>query len=190
MPKPFQPSSIEPTPPADTPSNGGKDVLQTFLQQQARVEKQLSRWVACKATAADLCQELFIRLWRRRDVQVEDMGQYMMRSARNLAIDHLRSQRSRLRTEAGLVPEQWPAQGPSLETGHQAQDELERVEAALRGLPERTRHVFLLNRIHGQSYTQIARALGISASAVEKHMMRALHTCKSSIDAASPKNSR
>ena len=190
MPKPFQPLPSEPTPPADTQLNGGKDMLQTFLQQQERVEKQLSRWVACKATAADLCQELFIRLWRRRHLQVEDMGQYMMRSARNLAIDHLRSQRSRLRTEAGLVPEQWQAQASSLENEHLAQDELQRVEAALRGLPERTRHVFLLNRIHGQSYTEIARALGISTSAVEKHMMRALHTCKSSLDAASPQTCR
>jgi RNA polymerase sigma-70 factor (ECF subfamily) len=42
--------------------------------------------------------------------------------------------------------------------------------------------VFLLNRIHGQPYSEIAEGLGISASAVEKHMMRALQACKDSID--------
>jgi RNA polymerase sigma-70 factor (ECF subfamily) len=157
-------------------------MLQTFLQQQGRMEKQLSRWVACRATAADLVQELFIRLWRRRDVQVEDLGQYMMRSARNLAIDHLRSQRSRLRSESALLPEQMVGAPRTVEDGHQADHDLHQVDAALRTLPERTRQVFLLNRIHGQSYSEIAGALGISASAVEKHMMRALQACKDSID--------
>lgn len=161
---------------------GSEAMLQTFLQQQGRMEKQLSRWVACRATAADLVQELFIRLWRRRDVQVEDLGQYMMRSARNLAIDHLRSQRSRLRTESALLPEQMLGAPSTVEDGHQADHDLHQVDAALRTLPERTRHVFLLNRIHGQSYSEIADALGISSSAVEKHMMRALQACKDSID--------
>ncbi|MGI4838273.1 MAG: RNA polymerase sigma factor [Janthinobacterium lividum] len=169
--------------PATEPSAGGSEaMLQTFLQQQGRMEKQLSRWVACRATAADLVQELFIRLWRRKDVQVEDLGQYMMRSARNLAIDHLRSQRSRLRTESALLPEQMVGAPSAVEDGHQADHDLHQVDAALRTLPERTRHVFLLNRIHGQSYSEIAGALGISASAVEKHMMRALQVCKDSID--------
>lgn len=156
--------------------------MSAFLQQQGRVEKQLGRWVTCRATAADLCQELFIRLWRRKEVKVEDLSQYMMRSARNLAIDHLRNQRSRLRTESALLPEQMFAEPNSLEDNHQASHELQQVEAALRNLPERTRHVFLLNRIHGKSYSEIAKLLDISSSAVEKHMMRALQACKSSLD--------
>jgi len=176
-----------PPEPSTDDTSGAQDMLQVFLQQQGRVEKQLSRWVACRATAADLCQELFIRLWRRKDVQVQDMSQYMMRSARNLAIDHIRSQRSRLRSETALLPEQLVGAPTPLEDGHQANHELQQVDAALRALPERTRHVFLLNRIHGQSYSEIARALDISASAVEKHMMRALQACKSSVDAPTVK---
>lgn len=158
-------------------------MLETFLQQRGRVESHLSRWIACRSTAADLCQELFIRLWRRRDIQVQNLDQYMMRSARNLAIDHLRSQGSRQRAEASLLPEQWESPPTGLEDGHQAAAQLRQVEHALRGLPERTRHVFLLNRIHGQSYAQIASAMGVSVSAVEKHMMRALRACKHSVRA-------
>ncbi|WPO98696.1 sigma-70 family RNA polymerase sigma factor [Pseudomonas sp. HR96] len=182
MPTPSHPEPL--TPPASAePASPKQDMLQAFVQHQGQVHKQLSRWVACRATAADLCQELFIRLWRRKDVQVEDLGQYMMRSARNLAIDHLRSQRSRQRTEAALLPEELVGAATPLEDAHQAGLQLLQVEAALRALPERTRQVFLLNRIHGQSYSEIARALEISASAVEKHMMRALQACKSSLDA-------
>ena len=36
---------------------------------------------------------------------------------------------------------------------------------------------------HGRTYADIARAMGLSQSAVEKHMMRALEACKASIAA-------
>ena len=60
------------------------------------------------------------------------------------------------------------------------------VEAALRSLPERTRHILLLNRIHGRKYADIAKAMGLSQSEVEKHMMRALEACKASLREPSP----
>ena len=57
----------------------------------------------------------------------------------------------------------------------------ERIETALRALPERTRQIFLLNRIHGCKYGEIAKAMQLSQSTVEKHMMRALEACKASV---------
>ena len=41
-------------------------------------------------------------------------------------------------------------------------------------LPERTRDVFMLHRFEQMSYPEIARAFGISVSAVEKHIIKAL----------------
>jgi RNA polymerase sigma factor (sigma-70 family) len=41
-------------------------------------------------------------------------------------------------------------------------------------LPERTRTVFVLRRLEGQSYREISLRLGLSVSAVEKHMLRAV----------------
>ncbi|HCL3426564.1 TPA: RNA polymerase sigma factor [Pseudomonas aeruginosa] len=132
--------------PADGEAARRADLLKAFLAQRQRMESLVSRWVGCRATAADLVQELFLRFWRRPAAPVEELGSYLLRSARNLAIDHLR-----------------------------------RVEAALRGLPERTRRIFLLNRIHGRTYAEIAQAMQLSQSAVEKHMMRALDACKASL---------
>ena len=45
---------------------------------------------------------------------------------------------------------------------------------ALMKLPERTRAVFLLRRLEGMSYSEIAIRLGVSVSAAEKHMLRAV----------------
>lgn len=162
------------------PAGARAQFLQVFLAHRAQMEALVSRRVGCRATAADLVQDLFVRFWRRPLVQVEELGSYLLRSAGNIAIDHLRSQGVRDRLTESLEPElQETAAEP--QAAVQAGNDLRHVEAALRALPERTRQIFLLNRIHGRKYAEIAKALGLSQSAVEKHMMRALQACKASL---------
>jgi len=155
--------------------------VQVFLAQRARMEALVSRRVGCRATASDLVQELFLHFWRRPDFKVEALDTYLLRCAGNLAIDHLRSEGSRERVaEASLpVDEDGLVQAP--EQAVEIDHDLQRIETALRALPERTRQIFLLNRIHGCKYGEIAKAMQLSQSAVEKHMMRALEACKASV---------
>ncbi|MDZ3995486.1 RNA polymerase sigma factor [Pseudomonas sp. Teo4] len=167
-------------PEADS-AGGRARFLQVFLAQRARMEAVVSRRIGCRATAADLVQELFLRFWRRPEVKVEALDTYLLRCAGNLAIDHLRSEGSRERVAEASLPldEQTSAQAP--EQALEVEHDLQRIEAALRALPERTRQIFLLNRIHGCKYGEIAKAMQLSQSAVEKHMMRALEACKASV---------
>lgn len=167
------PSSRETAAPAR-----GPEFLQVFMARRAQMEALVQRRVGCRATASDLVQELFLRFWRRPQV-LQEPGRYLLRSARNLAIDHLRSEQSRQRLLEALPEDEVPA---SAEATLQAEQTRDRIEQALRSLPERTRHIFLLSRVHGRTYTEIARAMGISVSAVEKHMMRALLACKTHVD--------
>jgi RNA polymerase sigma-70 factor (ECF subfamily) len=51
---------------------------------------------------------------------------------------------------------------------------LRSVSAALMTLPPRTRDIFLLRRVEGHRYQDIAIRIGISIKAVEKHMVRAV----------------
>ena len=173
----------EPTPsnPADADAASGRArFVQVFLAQRGRMEALVSRRVGCRATAADLVQELFLRFWRRPEVKVEALDTYLLRCAGNLAIDHLRSEGSRGRVVDGLpVADDSPAPEQALAAEH----DLQRIEAALRGLPERSRQIFLLSRVHGCTYGEIAKAMQLSQSAVEKHMMRALEACKASVAA-------
>ena len=160
--------------------HGRAHFLQVFLSQRPQMEALVSRRVGCRATAADLVQDLFVRFWRRPLVQVEELGTYLLRCAGNIAIDHLRSEGSRGRINQHWQPES-DARSCEPQAALEAGNDLRQVEAALRSLPERTRHIFLLNRIHGRTYADIARVMGLSQSAVEKHMMRALEACKASL---------
>lgn len=54
----------------------------------------------------------------------------------------------------------------------------EQIEMVLRQLPERTKEIFLLRRDEGLKNREISERLGISTTAVEKHMSRALMVFK------------
>ena len=161
--------------------------VQVFVAQRARMERLVSRRVGCRATAADLVQELFLRFWRRPQVEVEALDTYLLRCAGNIAIDHLRSEGARVRGNEGWLPEHQDHHGSEPQAALEAGNDLRHVETALRSLPERTRQIFLLNRIHGRKYAEIAKAMGLSQSAVEKHMMRALEACKASLRDPAPR---
>ncbi|WP_175652096.1 RNA polymerase sigma factor [Pseudomonas sp. Marseille-P9899] len=173
----------EPLDPPSTDAPARARFLQVFLAQRARMESLVSRRVGCRATAADLVQELFLRFWRRPQVEVESLDSYLMRCAGNIAIDHLRSEGARERINDNLPEPIQQTLESEPQAALEADSDLRRIEAALRELPERTRHIFLLNRIHGRTYSEIAKVMQVSQSAVEKHMMRALEACKASVAA-------
>ncbi len=64
--------------------------------------------------------------------------------------------------------------GPDPDAAIDARRALKRVMKAVGGLPPQCRRVFLMHKIDGLSYAEVAEKLGISRSAVEKHMIAAL----------------
>jgi RNA polymerase sigma-70 factor (ECF subfamily) len=64
---------------------------------------------------------------------------------------------------------------PTVEEELIARERLAAVSAALARLPDRTSHIFRRFRIDGVPQNEIAAELGISVSAVEKHLQKAYH---------------
>ncbi len=153
-----------------------------YAAEQARLRRRLTRMTGDPAAASDLLHDIFLRLWRRADAPEGSDAAYLMRSARNAAIDHNRSERVRADYASGLVPEQVAGAIPTPEAICAAREGLRRADDAIRALPERTRHIFLLNRVHGRTYNEIGETFAISASAVEKHMARALAALRRAVE--------
>lgn len=158
------------------------DIAALYLSESARLRRKLARMVGDQAIAADLLHDIFLRLWRRAEPLDGNDAAYLTRSARNAAIDHLRAERIRADFVKGTVPEQHAGGVPSPHAVLEAREGLSQVDTAIRALPERTRHIFLLNRVHDSSYPEIAAAMRISTSAVEKHMARALAALRKAVD--------
>lgn len=140
--------------------------------------------VGCPARAEDVVQEAYTRFTAAIDGgKVESPVSYLYRIVRNLSIDTFRRES---RQTAGLMSEAQfhalPEESPSQERTLAARRRLKQLEAAVARLPERTRRIFILNRLHGQTYQEIAERLGVSISTVQKHLMQALAYATSQID--------
>ncbi|MGU3577008.1 RNA polymerase sigma factor [Brucellaceae bacterium C25G] len=61
-----------------------------------------------------------------------------------------------------------------------SREDLRRLEETISSLPMRTQKVFLLNRVHGCTYEEIAVGLNISYSTVEREIAKAIMACKKS----------
>ena len=124
----------------------------------------------------DLVQEVFLRLIKRGQVgELEHIGAYLFQTASSVLNDHLRSRRSRRMDQHESFDSEVHAGADfAVDRVMEGQERLRHATAALLELPERTRNVFVLRRIEGMRYADIATRLGISVSAVEKHVQRAV----------------
>lgn len=148
-----------------------------YVAEHDRLERQICRRVGCRATACDLVHDIFLRIWEKATERRGNQSAYLTRCARNAAIDHARSEQSRMRFFSGVTAEQYAADPATPHEILSSRQELSSIDEVLAKLPKQTRHIFLLNRVHGRSFSEIAAVLGISTRAVAKHMARAVAAC-------------
>jgi RNA polymerase sigma factor (sigma-70 family) len=123
----------------------------------------------------DMLQDVALRVHVcRRDDAILNGRAYLFQVARSVitdrrrrAVSHGRDRQEQLAPDHDLVEERCPER---ILLGKQRLAEVMRL---LQLQPERTREIFRLHRLEHASYGEIADRLGISVSAVEKHVMRA-----------------
>lgn len=133
------------------------------------------RKVPDQAEADDLVQDVFLRIVKRGGAeQLERFDGYVFETAASVLKDRLRRRAARAADRhIPFEPADHAELDVSAEEGLAAREALRAATAALMELPERTRTVFILRRLEALPYGEIAARLGLSVSAVEKHMLRA-----------------
>lgn len=146
-------------------------------QREALVTYLCTR-LPTEADAQDAAQESLARLVRYRDTEPLDTWRLLLyRIAVNVANDQLR--RAKARYAKGHVPYEealndLPSDDSPQDEQVAAQQMMAQFWDVILSLPPRTQEVFVLNRVEGMSYAQIAGHCRVSEKAVEKHMSRAL----------------
>lgn len=139
------------------------------------LEPGLRRFFRRRAPAADiddLVQEVFVSLKARRaETPIENIDRYLFTVAGAVLSRRYRTERGRASAGEAAGDE---AQELSPERVVIGRERLKLAMEVIAGLPQRTREVFVLHRFEEMSYQRIAAELGISVSAVEKHIMLAL----------------
>lgn len=141
------------------------------------------------AEAEDLAQDVLLRMLGRSGWEsVEHAKSYVFRAAANRWVDRQR------RSIASGTQVEWDdesARGLNDEITPEcvftSGQQLDVVASALMELSARTRDVFMLVRLEHMKQSTVAELLGISVSAVEKHLVKALaHLVRRSRGESSP----
>lgn len=162
---------IRPTEPA---------LLEEGVQQLAlRFREPLVRYFVRRGlaleAAEDCTQETFARICNAGQARIDKPEAYLFAVAANVLMD--RGRRAGVRQESRHVTLEnfaAPSEEPTPARVFEGREALMRLAAILAELPPRTREMFLLNRLDGLSYTQLAARFGVTVSAVEKQMMKAI----------------
>jgi RNA polymerase sigma factor (sigma-70 family) len=141
---------------------------------RAKLLHWIARYRSNAAEAEDLLHEAFLRYeLRKRQGPITNPAGFLLRAAANLAVDEHRKRRHLAPQPFELACQSWPDPAPAIDETLVLRARLKRVWLGLETLGQRTREVFLMHRLEGCKQQEIAATLGISRSAVEKHIAKA-----------------
>lgn len=157
-------------------------ILNLYITHQRELLNYARSIVGDNGRAEDIAQDAYLRFsvamsdeWRDNPVG------YLFRIVRNLALDY----RRRAQLEETLFSsnlddliETATAERQTPETHIIARDELERLESAMRELPERTRVALEMHRLGGYKLHEIASHLNISLSMAQYLVKEGIKHCQ------------
>lgn len=131
--------------------------------------------------ANDLTQDAFVKLWENcAEVPEEKAKSYLYTVANNAALNKVAHNKVVL-----LHAKTAHVKGHTAESPEFLLEEAQfgdRLQQAISNLTESQRTAFLLNRIDGKKYHEIAEILDISVKAVEKRISGALFSLRTEIE--------
>jgi RNA polymerase sigma factor (sigma-70 family) len=159
-------------------------IARLFSEHNESLVRFLAARLRSVHEAREVAQEAYVRLLSLDDAgAVSFLRAFLFKTAANLAVDRLRSRdRRRQALDAGLCDEQREAATPDREAANA--QEVEIVRRLIGELPPKCRRAFLLNRIHGLEFAQIARQMELSERMVRHYVLRAVLHCRAGLDAA------
>jgi len=168
---------------------GGEDLALNDLisRWRERVTAFLLRMVGDRATAMDLAQETFVRLYtsRKKYKPTAAFSTYLFHIAANLARTQARWRKRHpsvpMEDEGGKIRHEAVDSHLSPDESADLNERTHLVNLAIAALPEDQREALLLFTVEGMSQAEVAVALGCSAKAVEVRVYRARQTLRETL---------
>lgn len=170
-------------------AKAGDDASFEILLQRYRtpVINFLFRMVRDTATAEDLTQEVFIRVYRAREKYAPSakFTTWLFRIATNLALNRIRDSRHQqleisldAPTREDETPVELPARELRVDQMMLERDRASLIRNAVEALPEKQRIAVLLHKYEGMDYVEIAKVLDCSEAALKSILFRAYETLR------------
>src|ERR1044072_4960111 len=169
---------------AGTGSSHAQRISRLFSEHNDALIQFLATRLRSVQEAKEGAQEAYVRL-----LSLEDSGAvsfrraFLFKTAANLAVDRIRSRnRQRQALDAGLCDENRETPTPDREAA--SAPEVEIVRRLVGELAPESRRAFLLHRVHGAEFSEIAKEMGLSERMVRHYVLRAVLYCRAGLDAA------
>lgn len=168
----------------------GEDLAlnEIMLRWRERVCAFLLRMVGDHATATDLAQEAFVRLYTSRKSYKPSaaFSTYLFHIAANLARSHARWKGRHptvpMENESGVLTHDPADPSPTPDAAAELAEKARRVNQAISKLPADLREALLLFTVEQMSQTEVAAVLRCSPKAVEVRVYRARQQLREALE--------
>lgn len=156
-------------------------IYQTLFHEYARnIRNYILSKCGNPTLAEDLVQDVFLKLWQKcADIRFATVKAWLYKAAENGLTDQFRHQKVVLVHRQNQNANPINTQSPQYQL--EEKEFKVKLENIINKMPEKSRVVFLMNRIEKLTYREIAERLGLSQKAVEKRMGIALQIFRKGI---------
>lgn len=161
--------------------NGDQAAYQAIVKKHLKpISHYAYRLLGASRETEDICQETFLRLWinaSKWQPEKSNLSTWLHRIAHNLCIDHLRKH-SQVQTQESFEDEAAASEQAPRFAATDDRGATEKLQQALRDLPESQRSALMLCHYQGFSNKEAAAIMAISVKALESAIARAKRTLR------------
>ncbi|SHI95394.1 RNA polymerase sigma-70 factor, ECF subfamily [Tangfeifania diversioriginum] len=131
-----------------------------------------------EAEAEEIAQELFVRLWEKREkIQIDtSLKNYLFRAVKNQCLNYIQHNQIKNQYAQKVIHETEAVKTD--ESNYPKIGLLHKIEESINSLPEKRQEIFRLSRQQGLKYREIAEKLNISVKTVETQMGLSIKTLR------------
>jgi|TARA_B100000315_G_scaffold249994_1_gene282059 RNA polymerase sigma-70 factor (ECF subfamily) len=159
-------------------------VSAAFIEHESFLKRFLKRFLSRPQDIEDVVQDTYLKARCAEKNQIINSPKaFLFRIARNEALKELRKKSRRITDYIEELDSQEVICGEaSVEDQVIVKQKLGMFCESVLEMTPRCRRVFLMCKVYGLSYKEIASQLGISVSGVEKHVARGMVICNAYVD--------
>lgn len=175
------------TPPLDQKAES--TVTPAFVKNLSFLKRFLTRFLSSSQDIEDVVQESYLKaLCAEQKQEIHSPKAFLFRIARNEALKELQKKSRRITDYLDDLDIPESSTEISIEDSSIAKQRFGLFCESALEMPPKCRKAFLMCKVYGYSYKEIASHLEISVSGVEKHIARGLEICSNYVDKAERAN--
>lgn len=160
-----------------------KEFTDQVLPLKHKIFRFARRLMRVQPDAEDVTQEVFVRLWTRKDTlhSYRNLEAFAMTVTRNMCLDKLKSPK-RKTADLSAAPEAETHHTPLRHT--EQTDSMELINRIVATLPEKQQTIVQLRDIEGYEFQEIADVTGMTVNAIKVNLSRARQRMRTEISHA------